>query len=253
MAYVDFTNPAAVAWYQGELRKLIAMGVDAFKTDFGEEIPTDVVYHDGADPALMHNYYTYLYNRAVFSLLEAERGVGEAVVFARSATATCQRFPVHWAATLRQLRLHGGEPPRRALARRSRGRVLEPRLRRVRGPGAAGGLQALGRLRPPVVAQPPARLELGAVPWAYDEEAVDVLRRFTERQSRLMPYLMAAAVEAHEASIPMMRAMVLECPETRLSHPRPAVLPRSGPPGRAGLPRAARGDTTCRAVSTCTS
>ncbi|MBM7331964.1 hypothetical protein JS562_55735, partial [Agrobacterium sp. S2] len=56
MALVDFTNPDAVAWYQGELRALLDMGVDCFKTDFGERIPTDVVWHDGSDPERMHNY-----------------------------------------------------------------------------------------------------------------------------------------------------------------------------------------------------
>ncbi len=214
MAYVDFTNPAAVAWYQGELRKLVAMGVDAFKTDFGEEIPTDVVYHDGSDPALMHNYYPFLYNRAVFSLLEVERGVGEAVVFARSATATCQRFPVHW----------GGD------CYGSFGSMAES----LRG-GLSLSLSGFGfwshdiggfeDKAPPAVYKrwvafgllsSHSRLHGSSsvrVPWAYDEESVDVLRRFTELKCRLMPYLMAAAVEAHEASLPMLRAMVLECPE----------------------------------------
>ena len=52
------------------------MGVDAFKTDFGERIPTDVVYYDGSDPLKMHNYYTYLYNQTVFELLKEVRGEG---------------------------------------------------------------------------------------------------------------------------------------------------------------------------------
>ena len=76
MALVDFTNPDAVAWYTGKLKALLDMGVDCFKTDFGERIPTDVVWHDGSDPQRMHNYYAQLYNRAVFDLLEAERGQG---------------------------------------------------------------------------------------------------------------------------------------------------------------------------------
>ena len=50
MALVDFTNPAACAWYADKLRALVDMGVDCFKTDFGERIPTDVVYFDGSDP-----------------------------------------------------------------------------------------------------------------------------------------------------------------------------------------------------------
>ncbi|WP_124276122.1 alpha-xylosidase, partial [Streptomyces sp. ADI93-02] len=96
MALVDFTDPAARAWYADKLRALLDQGVDCFKTDFGERIPTDVVWHDGSDPERMHNYYAQIYNRTVFELLEKERGTGEAVLFARSATAGGQQFPVHW-------------------------------------------------------------------------------------------------------------------------------------------------------------
>ena len=73
------------------------MGVDCFKTDFGERIPVrDIAWHDGSDPIKMHNYYTYLYNRTVFELLKRERGEGDAIVFARSGTAGGQSLPVHW-------------------------------------------------------------------------------------------------------------------------------------------------------------
>ena len=62
MALVDFTNPDAVKWYQGYLRQLCEMGVDCFKTDFGERIPVQdpyygpkaakygIRYFDGSDP-----------------------------------------------------------------------------------------------------------------------------------------------------------------------------------------------------------
>ena len=97
MAIVDFTNPKATAWYQGHLRRLLEMGVDCFKTDFGERIPdTGVLYHDGADPVEMHNLYPLLYNEAVYNLIREVRGDDDAVVFARSAYASAQRFPVHW-------------------------------------------------------------------------------------------------------------------------------------------------------------
>src|SRR5690606_8236021 len=42
MGLVDFTNPDAVKWYKAHLKRLLDMGVDCFKTDFGERIPTDV-------------------------------------------------------------------------------------------------------------------------------------------------------------------------------------------------------------------
>lgn len=97
MAIVDFTNPQACQWFKDKLAVLVDMGVDCFKTDFGERIPTeDVVYYDGADPVKMHNYYTYLYNKVVYELLEEKKGKEEAVLFARLASVGGQKFPVHW-------------------------------------------------------------------------------------------------------------------------------------------------------------
>ena len=96
MAMVDFTNPDARNWFASYLIRLVENGVDCFKTDFGERIPTDTVWHDGSDPERMHNYFSYLYNKTVFEALEGRLGAGNALVFARSATAGGQKFPVHW-------------------------------------------------------------------------------------------------------------------------------------------------------------
>src|SRR5699024_10928187 len=96
MGIVDFSNPKACEWFSDKLKALLDMGVDSFKTDFGERIPTNVVYYDGSDPFKMHNYYSYKFNEGVFKLLQTEKGEKEAVVFARSATAGGQKFPVHW-------------------------------------------------------------------------------------------------------------------------------------------------------------
>ena len=94
MALVDFTNPEAREWFAGKIRDLLEAGIDCIKTDFGERIPIDVIYHNGADPKAMHNYYTYLYNRTVFGEIEKIKGKGEALVlFARSATAGSQQIP----------------------------------------------------------------------------------------------------------------------------------------------------------------
>jgi alpha-D-xyloside xylohydrolase len=51
------------------------------------------------------------------------------------------------------------------------------------------------------------------VPWAFDEEAVEVTRRFTHLKMRLMPYLYQQGLDAVETGIPLMRPMVLEFPE----------------------------------------
>ena len=104
-------------WYADKLRALMAMGVDCFKTDFGERIPTDVVYHDGSDPAGMHNYYTLLYNQSVFETLRrgARRGRGGGV----RALGHHRRpaLPGALGRRLRvDLRVDGREPARRPVA-----------------------------------------------------------------------------------------------------------------------------------------
>jgi alpha-D-xyloside xylohydrolase len=214
MALVDFTNPAACEWYASYLRELVDMGVDSFKTDFGERIPTDVAYFDGSDPVKMHNYYTQLYNKVVFEVLEEKLGKNEAALFARSATAGGQKFPVHW----------GGDcyADYESMAESLRGGLSLG----ISGFGFwshdIGGFEntapvhvfkrwlAFGLL------SSHSRLHGSKsyrVPWAYDTEAVDVTRFFTKLKCRIMPYLFNTAVQATEQGLPTMRAMVLEFPE----------------------------------------
>ena len=169
---------------------LLDMGVDCFKTDFGERIPTDVVWHDGSDPQRMHNYYTHLYNRTVFDVLREQRGEGEAVLFARSATVGGQQFPVHW----------GGDCES----------TFESMAETLRG-GLSLGLSGFGfwshdiggfegtPTRPcssagwrsgccPRTAGCTAQARTGCR-GLFDDEAVEVRARFARLKHRLMPYL----------------------------------------------------------------
>jgi alpha-D-xyloside xylohydrolase len=86
LAIYDFTNPEACRWYADKLKGLVDIGVDCFKTDFGERIPTDVQWFDGSDPQKMHNHYAYIYNELVWNVLKETVGEEEAVLFARSAS-----------------------------------------------------------------------------------------------------------------------------------------------------------------------
>lgn len=219
LGIVDFTNPEASSWFEDKLESLIDMGVDSFKTDFGERIPTDVCYYDGSDPKKMHNYYAYLYNKVVFDLLEKKLGKGQAALFARSASVGSQKLPVHWGGDC------WGTYP--SMAESLRG-------------GLSFGLSGFSFWSHDI-----AGFEQGAtpdlykrwtqfgllsshsryhgnteykVPWLYDEEAVDVTRVFTKLKNSLMPYLYRIACESTMTGVPMMRAMVLEFNEDETCH-----------------------------------
>lgn len=216
MAIIDFTNPAAAAWYQSKLEKLLDMGVDCFKTDFGERIPTNVAYYDGSDPVKMHNYYTYLYNQCVYQVLERKKGKGEAVLFARSATAGSQQFPVHWGGDCFSDYESMEQSIRGGLSLQMSGfGYWAHDIGGFEGTSSADVYKrwvAFGLL------SSHSRLHGShsyRVPWAYDEEAVDVVRFFTRLKARLMPYLYSMAVKTSRTGIPMMRSMVLEYPRDR--------------------------------------
>ncbi len=214
MALVDLTNPEACLWYQSKLKALLDMGVDCFKTDFGERIPTNVRWFDGSDPLKMHNYYTHLYNRAVFGLLERERGAGEAAVFARSATAGGQKFPVHWGGDCTASYPSMAESLRGGLSLCLSGFGFWSHD--ISGFEATATPDIYKRWAAFGLLSTHSRLHGSSsyrVPWLFDEEAVDVLRFFTKLKCRLMPYLFSSACDTAATGVPMMRAMVLEFPD----------------------------------------
>lgn len=211
MGLVDFTNPKAYEWYQEKLEALIDMGVDCFKTDFGERIPTKVVYHDGSDPFKMHNYYTYLYNQCVFELLERKFGKKKAAVFARSATAGSQKFPVHWGGDCWATYESMAETLRGGLSLCMSGFGFWSHdisgFENTATPDIYKRWVAFGLL------STHSRLHGSSsfrVPWMFDEESVSVLRFFTRLKCKLMPYLWSEAIQTSTTGIPMLRSMVLE-------------------------------------------
>jgi alpha-D-xyloside xylohydrolase len=214
MAIVDFTNPAASRWYCDRLGEVIDMGVDAVKTDFGERIPTDVVYFDGSDPRKMHNYYPYLYNQAIFGLLEERRGRGEACVFARSATVGTQKFPVNWGGDNKSSYISMAESLRGGLSFCQSGfgfwahdmsgftATATPDL--YKRWAAFGMLSTHSRLH---------GMETFRMPWCFDEESCRVLSFFTKLKCSLMPYIYEGAANVHRTGQPEMRAMMLDFPD----------------------------------------
>jgi alpha-D-xyloside xylohydrolase len=136
------------------------------------------------------------------------------VLFARSATAGGQQFPVHWGGDCESTYLSMAESLRAGLSLGLSGFGFWSH--------DIGGFE--GTPSPALFKRwllfglfsSHARLhgsESYRVPWAFDEEAVELSRRFGRLRNRLMPYLWNAAVEAHTSGVPMLRAMVLEFPD----------------------------------------
>lgn len=217
MGLVDFTNPDAVAWYQEKLKTLLDMGVDCFKTDFGERIPVKgVAYFDGSDPVKMHNYYTYLYNKAVFELLEKERGKGEAVLFARSATVGGQKFPAHWGGDCSATYPSMAETLRGGLSLALGGFGFWSHD--ISGFESTAPADIYKRWCQFGLLSSHSRLHGSSsyrVPWLFDEEACVILKEFVNLKCRLMPYLYGQAVKAHVKGRPMLRPMFLDFPEDK--------------------------------------
>jgi alpha-D-xyloside xylohydrolase len=223
MGIIDFTNPDATKWYVGCLNSLFDKGIDAIKTDFGERIPTlDVQWHDSSlDPGKMHNYYAFLYNKIVYEAVQARYGKNEAVLFARTATAGTQQFPLQW----------GGdcESTPEAMAESVRGGLSLGLCGFSFWSVDIGGFEGYP---PPWIYKRWVAFGLlcshsrlhGSnsyrVPWTVDDDDKSeqgcsrTLAKWTALKARLMPYIFSQAQEAVRLGIPLsLRAMCLEFPD----------------------------------------
>jgi alpha-D-xyloside xylohydrolase len=209
-AVLDFTNPAAVAWYQEKIAGLLRMGVGAIKVDFGEAAPLTGVYANGRSGFYEHNLYPLRYNQAVADI--TRQVTGENIIWARSAWAGSQRYPLHWggdsgntdtamAATLRgglSFGLSGFSFWSHDIGGFAQKSPEELYRRWV----PFGMLTSHSRCH----GAPPKE------PWEYSAAFLDDFRRADEMKYRLMPYIYAQAKDSSERGLPMVRALFIEYP-----------------------------------------
>jgi alpha-D-xyloside xylohydrolase len=210
-AILDFSNPVAVDWYQEKLARLLELGVGAIKVDFGEAAPLNGLYDSGRTGWFEHNLYPLRYNRAVMDV--TERVTGERIIWARSAWAGSQRYPVHW----------GGDPATAdiGMAATLRGGLSFGLSGFTFWSHDIGGFTAtapeplhsrwvpFGFLTSHTRShgQPPTE------PWLFSDAFLEGYRRADEMRYRLMPYIWAQAMHSTENGLPMVRALFVEYPE----------------------------------------
>jgi alpha-D-xyloside xylohydrolase len=209
-AVLDFTNPAAVAWYQEKIAGLLRMGVGAIKVDFGEAAPLTGVYANGRSGFYEHNLYPLRYNQAVADITRQVNG--ENTIWARSAWAGSQRYPLHW----------GGNSGNTdtAMAATLRGGLSFGLIGFSFWSHDIGGFTSKSpeelyrRWVPFGMLTSHSRCH-GAPPkepWEYSAAFLDDFRRADEMKYRLMPYIYAQAKDSTERGLPMVRALFIEYP-----------------------------------------
>jgi len=210
-AVLDFSNPKTVAWYQGKLASLLRMGVAAIKVDFGEGGPLEGRYASGRSGWHEHNHYPLRYNRAAAAVTKRVRGNG--FIWARSAWAGSQRYPMHWGGDAENTNSAMAATLRAGLSFGLSGfsywshdiggfvkRTPEGLYRRWM---PFGMLTSHSRCH----GAPPKE------PWPYGPAFTDLFRRCVELKYSLMPYILAQAKESSANGWPMLRALFFEFPE----------------------------------------
>lgn len=205
---IDFSNPSAVEIYGRHLRRLFALGARAIKVDFGEQAPLDAVYHDGTPGWRMHNLYPLLYNRAVAEI--TAEATGDHVIWARSAWAGSQRYPLHW----------GGDSS-------ANWHNLIPQIEGGLSFGLSGfqfwSQDIGGFLGQPEGALLIRWLQAGLFLsharihgtgdrelYKFQGDVLRIGREFIRLRYRLLPYLYGTAIDCVDRSLPMARALVVE-------------------------------------------
>lgn len=214
-AVLDLSNPKTVSWYQDKIAHLIKQGVGVIKCDFGEAAPYDGLYASGKTGFYEHNLYPLRYNKALWEAVKANSADHEGVIWARSAWAGSQRFPLHW----------GGDAATNEIG--SVGMLGD-----LRG-GLSFGLSGFSFWSHDMggfVTQSPDDLYRrwlpfgflsshtrahGAPPtepWLISKDFTDAFRANAEMKYQLMPYVYAQAKDCSEKGLPMVRALFVEFP-----------------------------------------
>ena len=213
---IDFTNPAAVRWWQDQVRQALRLGADAFKADGGEGgFVDDARFASGEEAAVLRTRYPVLYDQALQALIDGDLH-GDGVLLMRSGSVGNHNLPFFWAGDNESNFGTENGLPSVVLAGLNAGLSGIPLWT-----SDLGGYEKAGRdsgddvlfvrwtefaAFSPVM-QVHSAINLG--PWDYGRPALDIFRRYSRLHMSLFPYRYAAAQESARTGMPLMRALVL--------------------------------------------
>lgn len=211
-AVLDFSNPKTVDWYQQQLAGLLKQGVSVIKVDFGEAAPlNNGLYHSGKTGLYEHNLYPLRYNKAAYDIIKQTNN-GEGIIWARSAWAGSQRYPLHWGGdacttntgllgTIREA-LSFGLSGFSFTSGDIGGFVTKSPEELYRRWMAYGMLTSHSRVH-----------GVETEPWLYNDDFIDYFRECSEMKYKLMPYVYEQAQKCAAEGLPMQRALLVDYPE----------------------------------------
>ncbi len=215
---IDFTNPAAYAFWKECHKEMCDLGVDMIKADFGEQVEyDDMIAFNGETGHALHNVYSLLYNRCVYEAAEKYAPNGP-FLFSRSAWTGSQRYPAQW----------GGDPQANwgGMAGNIRGGLSWGMSGASYYATDIGGFYQDERdaelyVRWSQAGVFSAHMRLHGIgprePWSYGPDVEQIVSKALDLRYRLIPYLWKTMQQSHETGLPVQRAMALAYPDERAS------------------------------------
>lgn len=237
---VDFTNPRAVELWAGLMHRVTDMGVEGFKFDYGEDVQVGLMgkrvhfsFWNGADERTMHHLYCKLWHQVAHDIL----GRGNGFLMARSGMPGGQAVVNSiWPGDLDsdfsyRLEVVDGRPATGGLPSAIRASLSLSASGYPVFSSDTGGFRN-GRPTKEVLLRWVQHTALTPVlqfggggsthnPWdfagkgdeaKYDQETLDIFKRYAVLHMDLFPYTFSYAVAASKTGLPIQRPFGLQEP-----------------------------------------